>query len=178
MARAGLADVLQARSAGVDALPGEPMCPQADARLGPPLGPPPRPGGARPLSAQDLAAADLILALDRSHRSACARLLPACRPRLFTLRQGAALADVVGAMLAAGQAPPGSPPLPTGRAERVRWLVGELDAARGALAGSAEADAEIVDRHGPAPHEAVFDEVAAAVDALARCVAAVLVLAA
>ncbi len=166
---AGLADVVRVRSAGTQAWPGEPMCAQAVARVGSPA----RADGARELTAADLARADLVLALDRTHRSVCARLLPACRPRLFTLRHAAALADVVVATLAAGQVPPGSPPLPADRCARIGWLIAEFDAARGELAGAPDADADVVDRHGPDPHDAVFAEITDAVAALVDAFAAI-----
>ena len=122
---------------------------------------------ARDLEAGLLVQADLVLAADRTHRAACARLVPACRPRLFTLRQAAALARTVAGRVAAGELPEGAPPLPDEPVARMRWLVGEMDAARGTLAGRDEADDDIEDRHWQSTHEPTFEAVAAATDALA-----------
>lgn len=77
--------------------------------------------------------ADLVLALDRGHRAELARLSPTARPKTFTLRQAASLARVVGAYLAAGELPVGAPPMPVDAVPRLRWWVGELDAARGLI---------------------------------------------
>jgi protein-tyrosine phosphatase len=162
---AGLVDVT---SAGVLAEPGGPMCEGAAAWLG--LDPGWR--ESRELDAAMLRAADLVLAIDRTHRAACARLDPSCRPRLFTLRQAAALARAVAEILAAGELPEGAPDLPAGPVERMRWLVGEMDAARGLLAGRDEASDDIEDRHGPAEHGATFRQVADAAAAMATTLAA------
>lgn len=161
---------LRAQSAGVDAVPGASMCAQTRERLGAEA-----PGhAARRLTSADLDRATIVLALDRSHRSACARLAPGCRSRLFTLRQAALLADGVRAVLAKGGRPAGSPPLPAEPGDRLRWFVAELDAARGDLAGEPEADLDIRDRHGSAPHGDVVDEISEATGQLAAAVAAVL----
>ena len=53
--------------------------------------------------------------------------------------------------------------MPSDRSERLGWLVAEWDAARIILAGVSEGTHEIVDRHGPAPHDEVFVEIEAAV---------------
>jgi protein-tyrosine phosphatase len=90
------------------------------------------------LSEDQLAAADLVLGLDRSHRSAIAKLHPSGRPRAFTLRQAAAAAEQVAASLRAGTLPEGAPPLPTEAAERFAWWVAELDAARAFLPSGPE----------------------------------------
>lgn len=167
---AGCEGEVRAVSAGVDARPGEPMCGQAGGRLGDGTAA----HEARSLTVAALQSASIVLALDRSHRSACARLDPGCRPRLFTLRQAALLADGVRASVAAGGRPAGSPPLPDGPAERLRWLVAELDAARADLAGVPADDLEIVDRHGPEPHAEVVDEITDATTRLAAAAATVL----
>jgi protein-tyrosine-phosphatase/glycopeptide antibiotics resistance protein len=90
---AGYSGVVRAVSAGVEARPGERMCEQGGSRLGDGTAA----HEARRLTVADLQSASIVLALDRSHRSACARLDPGCRPRLFTLRQAALLADGVRA---------------------------------------------------------------------------------
>lgn len=167
---AGCYGEVRAVSAGVDARPGEPMCGQAETRLGDGAAA----HEARRLTVADLQSASIVLALDRSHRSACARLDPGCRPRLFTLRQAALLAERLQRVLAEGGRPAGSPPLPAEPAERLHWLVAELDAARGALAGEPEEALDVVDRHGPEPHAEVVDEITEATSRLGAVVATVL----
>lgn len=149
-------------SAGVAAYPGDAMCGHAadHARVDPFA------HAARELDPAMLIDADLILAAERSQRGAVARMLPSCRPRLFTLRQAARLGISLTVPLMEGQVPDGAPPLPDADVERLRWLVHELDAARGLLASSAEADADIPDRHGPGPHDDTFSQVAASVASL------------
>ena len=126
------------------------------------------------LDARDLDRAGLVLAMERTHRAACARLLPSCRPRLFTLRQAADLATVVAHALALHGIPEGAPPMPAGSQERLRWFVAELDAIRGALAGQPEGSEDIVDRHGPDPHDATIDDVRDAVERLGQAMSACL----
>ena len=83
--------------------------------------------GVTPALVQD---ADLVLALERFHRAELARLAATTRPKTFTLRQAAALSGVVGAPLAGQELPAGAPPMPHDAVARLRWWVGELDAAR------------------------------------------------
>ncbi len=160
-ARAGIGGAIVVRSAGTDALDESPMCAQALERLGESP-----PHAASALTYADLLSADLILAVDRESRAACAILDPGCRPHLFTLRQAAFLAS---------GAEGGSSGL-TVPAERLRWLVGEWDAQRVLLAGRDEESDDIGDRHGPAPHAEVFEEIDEACEAIvagfARYVAA------
>ncbi len=85
----------------------------------------------RRLDAGIVGGADLVLALDRSHRAALAELAPAARPRTFTLRQAATLASAVADVVRSGRLPPGAPPLPASRPARLAWWREELDAARG-----------------------------------------------
>lgn len=146
-------------SAGVAAFPGDPMCGHAadHAHVDPFV------HAARELDPAMLIEADLILAAERSHRGAVARMLPSCRPRLFTLRQAGKLGITLALPLLEGQLPDGAPPMPDGPVERLRWLVHEIDAARGLLAASPEADSDIPDRHGPGPHDDTFSQVAASV---------------
>ena len=59
----------------------------------------------------------------------------------------------------AGALPEGAAALPHAPAARLRWLVGELDAARYLLAGQPEADADILDTHGPSLHDSTFTQV-------------------
>lgn len=159
----GLDGVVQVESAGWDCDPGAGRCAQGEAWLQ--AG---RRGLAVELTARHLDRADLVLALDRDARAACVRLSTACRPRLLTVTQAGFLADRLGRMLEAGEPIPGAPPGPGGQADRLRWLVAEMDAARGLLAGRPEAADDIADRHGVAPHAGVFDELDAALAPLAR----------
>ena len=135
-------------SAGTAALDGSPACDLSSALVGEfvarhyvstlPTDPPdPRAHRARRVTEALVADADLILALDRSHRAVLARLDAAARPRTFTLRQAAGLSQVVAGYMADGQSPPGAPPMPVDATERLRWWVGELDAARGTTGSAA-----------------------------------------
>lgn len=154
-------------SAGTDAEPGERMCRQSATRAAT------IDHRARPLTPDLLADADLVLALDRTHRAAAARLAPQCRPRTFTLRQAAALAEHVAATLDGGQLPEGAPPLPSEPRERLTWLVAELDAARALLAGWPEGREDIPDDHGAPDHSATLDDVAVTAGRLAAALTAV-----
>lgn len=156
--------LLVVESAGIRVEPGEAMCP-ASADF---AGLDPRAHAAREVTAELLDAAGLVLAMDRTHRAAAARLAPACRPRMFTLRQAAAVAAAVAETVGAGALPDGAPPLPTTTADRLAWLVAEMDAARGTRSGVPQEDDDIVDLHGPQPHPQVFGQVAEAATALAE----------
>lgn len=160
--QAGLGDEVSVRSAGVSVFPGDPLCPQAAMSLDMD----PFTHSAQELTPQLLIDADLVLAVDREVRGATARLVPSRRPRLFTLRQASALGIALAPIIAEGDVPDGAPPLPEGTVARLSWLVEEFDAARGLLASRPERDADIADRHGPAPHGEAFAEVAGAVDGL------------
>lgn len=146
-------------SAGVAAYPGDPMCGHAadHARVDPFA------HASRELEPAMLIDADLILTAERTQRGAVARMLPSSRPRLFTLRQAGKLGIALAVPLMDGRLPDGAPPLPVGTVERLRWLVREFDAARGLLAASPEAEADIPDLHGPGPHDDAFRQVAVAV---------------
>lgn len=160
--QAGQAAEFSVRSAGVSAFPGDPLCPQA-ARS---LDLDPFAHTAQELTPQLLIDADLVLAADREVRGATARMMPSRRPRLFTLRQASALGMALAPLIAEGGIPDGAPPLPDDPTARLSWLVDEFDAARGLLAARPEREADIADRHGPAPHGEAFAEVAGAVDGL------------
>jgi protein-tyrosine phosphatase len=163
----GRTATVEVSSAGIDVEPGEPMCAQSAARAGVDRGT----HAATPLTAELLRAADLVLALDRTHRAAAARMAPDCRPRMFTLRQAAELAAPIALEVSQGQIPDGAPPLPTDPQERLRWLVGELDAARGALAGRPDGWEDIPDDHGARDHGATLDDVTRTAASLAATLA-------
>lgn len=143
-AAAGLSDVVEVESAGVSAVEGAPACDLSSALVGEfvsrhyagqePIEPDVDAHRSRLVTTAMTQEADLILALDRSHRAALARIDPAARARTFTLRQAAGLSQVVAGYSEAGHVPPGAPPLPDPREDRLRWWVGELDAARGLTA--------------------------------------------
>jgi protein-tyrosine phosphatase len=152
--RRGLADLLPGAvvtSAGVAAQPDRPVCDlsaalvtgaikdeRAAARTAADLS---RHRSAL-LTAGQVADADLVLGLDRSHRSAIAKLHPVGRPRTFTLRQAAAAAEQVGRSLRTGRLPEGAPALPPDAAGRLAWWVEELDAARAFIPGGSSKTAE------------------------------------
>jgi protein-tyrosine phosphatase len=164
--------LVEVRSAGTYAEPGDPMCDQSAemVRLAP------QEHRAQVLEPAMLAQADLVLAADRGHRGACARMLPACRPHLFTIRQAAALAQAVAGGLEVGRLPEGAPPIPDDLDARLRWLVDEMDAARGLLAGADEGTEDIRDGHGePGPaHRAALVATDEASGSLAAAMLAVL----
>lgn len=132
---------LSITSAGTVAAAGHPACDLSGALVGGYLaayGPnsaesPPQEHRSRRVTADDLERSDLILALDRGHRAALARLLPSSRPRTFTLRQAGLTADRLAESLKLGDLPPGAPPMPDDLQQRFRWWVGELDAARAVI---------------------------------------------
>lgn len=127
--------VIEITSAGVTALPGSPGCATSGALVAE-LGPPSssrRDGEhtSRAVTAALVDGADVIFALDRSHRAALAQLSPAARARTFTLRQAAGLSADVSGYLTGGSVPPGADPMPDDTGARLHWWVTELDAARG-----------------------------------------------
>lgn len=140
---AGLFPGAQISSVGTAARNGSPACDRTSALLeaslaarypGMPLTRYEREGHrSRLMVRQDFEEAALILALDRSHRSAVAQLVPSSRSRTFTLRQAAAAAAEVTKALRTGRLPEGAPPLPDGPAGRFEWFVQELDAHRAFL---------------------------------------------
>jgi protein-tyrosine-phosphatase len=88
------------------------------------------------VAAEEVRRADLVLALDRSHRAELAQLHPGGRTRTFTLRQAAAAAAMVAEALRTTGPPEGAPPMPQGSAERFAWWVAEMDAARAYVNGT------------------------------------------
>lgn len=169
----GLADLavpVDVESRGTAAVVGAPRCGASAAHTGDA----PTAHRAAQVEPWDLDA-DLVLALARDHRAELARLRPAARPHTFTLEQAAVLATVVAATVEAGSLPEGAPPLPPADdpAARVRWLVAELDAARGTVPVDQE---DVPDPHVPGgpSHEAAFAQLDAAAAALLAAVRTVL----
>ena len=140
-------------SAGVDAHVGDVQCPQSEQLANTDASA----HAVAHVQHSDLLRAMLIITLDRTQRAEVARMLPACRPRLFTLVQAALLAEHVGRPLELGIVPTGAGAVPDDPVERVGWLVAEMDAARSALAGMGEQALDIDDAHGPHDHaDALF----------------------
>ncbi len=144
----GLGDLIEVTSAGVAAIPGAPMCPEAAELLDAPTPPGASPHASRRLTAELVTGADLVLTADRGHLGAAGALAPGRRARLYTLRQAATLLEwVIGGsgvldiarLRAAGGAPDLDPldplvqvpALPESLDDRLAWLLDELDAARG-----------------------------------------------
>ena len=151
-----LADI-EVRSAGTAALPGSPGCSVAPALAGHAAD-----HRSQRVTRELVEWADLILPAARDHRPAIVELAPAARSRVFTMRQAGRSADwlmdsgmVAAARERAGAAgpadadwpaafPEGDPradvlALPVEPGERVAWLLGEMDAARGMAAAPREA---------------------------------------
>ena len=145
--RRGLAEALPQAvitSAGTAAISGRPACDLSSALVGgyvatsyPTMATSGELAGhrSRRVSRHDLDLADLVLALDRTHRAALAQLHPGRRPRTFTLRQAAAAAVVITAALRNGSVPEGAPMMPTDPSDRFSWWVEELDAIRAYVTG-------------------------------------------
>ena len=144
----GLGDLIEVTSAGVAAIPGAPMCPEAAELLDAPTPPGASPHASRRLTAELVTGADLVLTADRGHLGAAGALAPGRRARLYTLRQAATLLEwVIGGsgvldiarLRAAGGAPDLDPldplvqvpALPESLDDQLAWLLDELDAARG-----------------------------------------------
>lgn len=123
--RRGFDSVIQASSAGVAALVGEPMDPAAAAQtIG--LGGDPSGHLARQLDAAMVEDADLVLTMERAHRARVVRLVARANRYAFTLPEFARLG---GALLSAGDAAPPDPATPL--ADRLRALVPQIAAERG-----------------------------------------------
>jgi protein-tyrosine phosphatase len=89
-----LAETWRIESAGTHAAPGSPMHPLADAVLTE-RGVPHAPFRSRPLTAEAVAAADLVLTATREHRRRVVELAPSAVRRAFTLREFGRLAAVL-----------------------------------------------------------------------------------
>lgn len=154
----GLADLVALSSAGTNAELGLPRCPvsiSSSDSLASPV--------AQPVQLPELQAADLILTAEREHVSKLIRLDPALRTRAFPALMAARLATWVvegGALSVATDKSAGRPldpeldwhlsqtsPLPELPAERLRWLVTEMDAARGIAPTAPGTSDDIPDPH-------------------------------
>ena len=156
LAQRGFDDTgVQVSSAGVAARPGAAACGLSTALVAGLLDPDSpelvthrEPHSARLLTAELVAASDLILTADRSHRNRVAELAPRARKRTFTVLQAARMAEWicvdgsvlavsdsraagVGVELEPGDHLHGVPALPPDPLDRLAWLVEEMDAARG-----------------------------------------------
>jgi len=168
-AEASLDVLLEVSSAGVEAEPGATQCPESGELS--PLGE--RVDQARLIEVGAVDSAALIVTLDRSQRAVVARMLPACRPRLFTLMQAALLAEHVGRGIEMGALPETAPPIPGHAADRVSWLVAEMDAERGVLAGMGDEALDIADVHAAGPHREGLMQVRDAAQTLGHWIARV-----
>lgn len=139
--RSRLADVraLQVTSAGVAAVPGGDICAEMS-RLLNGRRVDASPDGrhtSRMVNPEALSGADLILVAERLHVAEVVRLAPAALQRTFTLRAAAGLAAFVleqcDTAMEPGCLPSGAPSLPprSHPAARLRWLVSEMNEARG-----------------------------------------------
>ena len=95
---AGTGRPVTVASAGIDAVAGEPACPEMSQLAEAQWLPVSRIGehGACPLTLEQVAVADLILTSDRRARSVILKLAPLAAPHTFTVREAAALAERVG----------------------------------------------------------------------------------
>jgi len=131
-------------SCGTDAVAGVPRCELAQAFIGVSDAS----GAARLLADDQLETVELMLTADRSHRGHVVALQPSARPRVFTMIEAARLASWVvsdvGVIDFARRKAKGEDvtselgdmrvmtnPLPADSIGRLRWLVTEMDAARG-----------------------------------------------
>lgn len=122
-------------SAGTHAAPGYPMHPHA-ARLTAERGTDPESFRSRPLHAEQLRVAGLILTATRAQRAACVALAPSALRRTFTLRQFARLASAAvdqGWPAPDGQRPP---------AQRLATAVAAASRARAGLQPPAQPNEE------------------------------------
>ena len=120
-------------SAGTQAVVGSPACSIVRELPG---------HDSQPLTAGLIESADLVLTAAREHRTAVVEMYPAARTRTFTIRQAGRLAQwlldagMVDAARHGGDFEDGDPrrlvaALPATAQARSRWVVEELDAARG-----------------------------------------------
>jgi protein-tyrosine phosphatase len=134
----------------------------------------------RQLTPDLIAAADLVLTTENDTTAAVVELLPGARRRVFRLMWAATAMTHVAGYVAAGEVPPGAPPLEPSWDDEARWawLVSELDAARGQLPAPARLGGDsfydVNDPHArTTTHADALDRIAAACEQLAGSAAIV-----
>jgi len=154
-------------SRGVSAMEGDQVCADAVALAG-------LDGlqhSAKRLTADDIAAADLILTAEEAHRGAVVRLVPAARRRTFTLLEAVSLGQwlALDSPLPEGFPLPEPPPPMDSPRARLLWWVSELNECRGLPPGGGEIATNILDAHelGRIDHLTVVSQVRAATTLLA-----------
>ncbi|QNO38089.1 low molecular weight phosphatase family protein [Protaetiibacter sp. SSC-01] len=166
LARRGLGDATEVSSAGVAALVGNPMDPQAAAHT---IGHGGNPGdhSARQVDASMIDAADLVLTMERTHRAAVVRMVPRASRYAFTLPEFVRLAVDLRDSGEAGQVGKSF-----GVPERMRWLVPEVAAQRGVSLPTAPEHDEVEDpyRRSEETYRRSAARVAAAVSALVEVI--------
>ncbi len=140
--RRGLGDAVEVSSAGVAALAGRPMEPQAAVQT---IGYGGNPTGhvARRLEPSMVESADLVLTMERAHRADVVRMLPRASRYTFTLPEFARLA---AELRASGEAEPTDASAPS--ADRLRALVPQVAAGRGLSLPAASQYDEVEDPYG------------------------------
>jgi protein-tyrosine phosphatase len=166
-------------SAGVQAAERGVSCPEAAAYLRERLLEMPD-HAPRQLTAEMVAAADIVLTTENHTTAAVVETLPSARRRVFRLMWAATAMTHVAGYVAAGEVPPGAPPLDPSwdSAARWAWLVSELDAARGQLPAperlGGDTFYDVNDPHARATtHADALDRIAAACEQLAGSAAVV-----
>lgn len=111
---------------------------------------------ARQLTPQLVAAADVVLVADRTHREAVLRTVPTALRRTFMLKEFVRLALLVA---------DDDPPVPVG--ERLRWLLGRVPLMRGRSPAPEGAD-DIADPYGGSDddYRIAYDDIRQAVNDL------------
>ena len=176
---------VQVSSAGVNALVGSGPCPELWSAGS--ITPNDR-HVARQVDGPLMESSDLVVAMAADHRASLVTLAPKLRSRVFTLVEAARLASLITAAghaldVASGRSEMHDrlnplfrvPPLPPGPADRIQWMLAEIDAWRGGAAGAPEADS-IADPHMERRdiHPAVGQQIIAAVASFSRSVELVL----
>lgn len=159
-------------SRGVSAMEGDQVCADAVALAGVSS----FQHAAKRLTADDIAAADLILTAEELHRGAVVRLVPAARRRTFTMLEAVSLGQwlALGSPLPEGFPLPKSPPPTDSPRARLLWWVSELNESRGLPALGGEIATNIHDAHelGRIDHHTVVSQVRAATTFLATTIGA------
>lgn len=170
---AALGPGLEVRSAGIEAVRGDGICPAAASLLSedPATRPLAEEHRSQPVTEELLDSSDLILCASRHQQDAIGQLCPRVRPRTFTLLQAAALIELWAADETDSQ-PPDTMAGLTDLLHRSRWQVtARRGERRGMLGWRAAAPVEMTvsDWHSGAArtHGAVFRPIRGAVDTVA-----------